>query len=58
MRLRGLTRSARVTLWAAAALIYIAVGVFFTDFMLSVFVCAGYLLVVIWLVPAALRRWL
>jgi hypothetical protein len=39
-----------------AALLYIVVGVFFIDFMLSVFVAAAYLLVVTWLVPSAIRR--
>jgi hypothetical protein len=58
VRLRRLTRGEALTLalWAAAALIYISVGVFFIDFMLSVFVCAGYLLVVIWLAPTVVRR--
>jgi hypothetical protein len=44
--------------WALATVIYVVVGVFFVDFMLSVFVAMGYLLVATWLVPAAIRRWL
>jgi hypothetical protein len=42
--------------YAAAAAVYIVVGVFYTDFMLSVFVALGYLMLVIWVVPTALRR--
>ena len=60
MRLRRLTHAGARTLavWGVAAAVYISIGVFFVDFMLSVFACAGYLLVVVWLVPAAIRRWL
>jgi hypothetical protein len=43
--------------YAAAAAIYIAVGVSSTDFLLSVFVATAYLLVMAWLVPT-LVRWL
>jgi hypothetical protein len=39
-----------------AAAVYVTVGVFYTDFLLSVFVGAGYLLLVAWLVPAGVRR--
>jgi hypothetical protein len=42
--------------YLSAAVVYIVVGVFWVDFMLSVFVAAGYLLVATWLVPLALRR--
>jgi hypothetical protein len=45
-------------IYAVAAIVYITVGVFFTDFMLSVFVAIGYLLVAAWIVPAAMRRFL
>jgi len=53
-----LRRSSLTTLlvYLGAAVLYIAVGVFFIDFMLSVFVAAAYLLVATWLVPAAVRR--
>lgn len=51
-------RSRELTVWALAAAIYIAVGVFFVDFMLSVVVAMGYVLLATWLVPAAIRRWL
>jgi len=44
--------------WGLATVIYIVVGVFFVDFMLSVIVAMVYLLLATWLVPAAVRRWL
>jgi hypothetical protein len=39
-----------------AAAVYIAIGVYYTDFLLSVFVGTAYLLLVAWLVPAGVRR--
>ena len=42
--------------YLVAGALYLAVGVFFTDFMLSVFVAIGYLLIVVWLLPLAARR--
>ena len=42
--------------YAAAAALYILIGVAFTDFLLSVFVGVGYLLIVAWLVPLVVRR--
>ena len=42
--------------YAAAAALYILIGVLFIDFLLSVFVAMAYLLVVAWLVPAGVRR--
>lgn len=42
--------------YAIAAAVYVTVGVFYTDFLLSVFVGAAYLLLVAWLVPAGVRR--
>jgi hypothetical protein len=42
--------------YVVAAAIYVTVGVFFTDFLLSVFVGIAYLLLVAWLVPAGVRR--
>jgi hypothetical protein len=42
--------------YVAAAAIYIAIGVWFTDFLLSFFVALAYLLVVVWLVPVGVRR--
>jgi hypothetical protein len=42
--------------YVAASAVYIAIGVAFTDFLLSVFVGAAYLLLVAWLVPAGIRR--
>ena len=42
--------------YLAAGALYVLIGVLVTDFLLSVFVGIGYLLVVAWLVPAAVRR--
>jgi hypothetical protein len=42
--------------YVAAAALYITLGVFFTDFLLSYFVALAYLLLVVWLVPAGVRR--
>jgi branched-subunit amino acid transport protein AzlD len=42
--------------YVAAAALYIAIGVWLTDFLLSVFVGTAYLLLVAWLVPAGVRR--
>jgi hypothetical protein len=42
--------------YAVAAAVYIAIGVFYTDFLLSFFVGLAYLLLVAWLVPAGVRR--
>jgi hypothetical protein len=42
--------------YLGAAVLYIVVGVFYVDFMLSVVVAAAYLLVAIWLVPEGIRR--
>jgi hypothetical protein len=42
--------------YVVAAAVYIAVGVFYTDFLLSFFVGLAYLLLVAWLVPAGVRR--
>jgi hypothetical protein len=40
----------------AAGALYVLIAVFAVDFMLSVFVAMAYLLVVVWLVPLAIRR--
>jgi hypothetical protein len=42
--------------YAAAAALYVLIGVLVTDFLLSVFVAVAYLLVVAWIVPAGVRR--
>ena len=42
--------------YVAAAAVYVAVGVLYTDFLLSFFVGLAYLLVVAWLVPLCVRR--
>jgi len=51
-------RSQLITLlgYAGAAAIYITIGVLTTDFLLSVFVAAAFLLVTVWVVPAIVRR--
>jgi hypothetical protein len=45
-----------VLIYLSAAVVYIVVGVFFVDFMLSVVIAAVYLVVAAWLVPAAIRK--
>ena len=45
-----------LAIYLAAAVIYIGIGVFHVDFMLSVAVAAVYLLIAVWLVPTALER--
>ena len=42
--------------YVGAAAVYVAIGVWFTDFLLSFFVGLAYLLVAVWLVPAGIRR--
>lgn len=42
--------------YAFAGAVYVAVGVWFTDVLLSFFVALAYLLLVAWLVPAGVRR--
>lgn len=43
--------------YCLAAGLYIAIGVAYVDFLLSFWVGLGYLLLVAWLVPVAVRRW-
>jgi hypothetical protein len=42
--------------YALAGAVYVAIGVWFTDVLLSVFVALAYLLLVAWLIPAGVRR--
>jgi hypothetical protein len=42
--------------YAAAAAVYVAIGVAWIDFLFSFWVGVGYLLLTVWLLPAALRR--
>ena len=42
--------------YALAGAIYIAIGVWFTDFLLSFWVALAYLLVAVWLIPTGVRR--
>ena len=42
--------------YAAASAVYIAIGVWYTDVLLSFWVALAYLLLVVWLVPAGVRR--
>jgi hypothetical protein len=60
VRLRPVVRGRleTLTIWGVAAAVYIAIGVYFTDFMLSVLVAMAYLLLAVWIVPAAIRRFL
>jgi hypothetical protein len=42
--------------YCAAAVVYIVIGVTWTDFLLSFWVGLGYLLLAAWVVPAIARR--
>ena len=42
--------------YCLAAAVYIAIGVAYNDFLLSVIVGMAYLVLAVWLVPAAVRR--
>jgi hypothetical protein len=42
--------------YCLAAAVYIAIGVAYRDFLLSVIVGMAYLVLAAWLVPAAVRR--
>jgi hypothetical protein len=42
--------------YAAASAVYIAIGVWYTDFLLSFWVALAYLLLVAWLIPTGVRR--
>jgi hypothetical protein len=42
--------------YAVASAVYITIGVFYTDFLLSFWVAMAYLLVAVWLIPAGVRR--
>ena len=42
--------------YCVAAAVYIAIGVAYNDFLLSVIVGMAYLVLAAWLVPAAVRR--
>jgi hypothetical protein len=59
-RIDGLRRPSRHQLlvllgYVGACVVYVVIGVVVTDFLLSVVVGFAYLLVVAWLVPAAIR---
>jgi hypothetical protein len=47
-----------LVLYLVGAAIYIAIGVVFVDFLLASAVALGYLLVVVWILPALVRRFL
>jgi hypothetical protein len=49
-------RLTTLLVYLSAAVVYIVVGVFFVDFMLSVVIAVVYLFVAGWLVPSAIRR--
>jgi hypothetical protein len=42
--------------YCVAAAVYVAIGVAYDDFLLSVIVGMAYLVIAVWLVPAAVRR--
>lgn len=42
--------------YCGAAAVYIAIGVAYNDFLLSVIVGMGYLVLAVWLLPATVRR--
>jgi hypothetical protein len=42
--------------YAGAAAVYVTIGVLTTDFLLSVFVAAAFLLLTVWIVPLIVRR--
>ena len=42
--------------WLVAAGVYIGIGVYSVDFLLSFWVAAAYVAVTVWLVPALVRR--
>jgi hypothetical protein len=42
--------------YALAAAVYIGIGLYTVDFLLSYWVAVVYVLVTVWLVPAAVRR--
>jgi hypothetical protein len=44
--------------YVAAGAVYVLIGVAFVDFLFSVFVAMAYLLIVAWLVPLVVRRFL
>jgi hypothetical protein len=63
MRLRSLSRlvPSRPDLrvfagYCLAAAVYVAIGVAFTDFLLSFWVGVGYVVIVAWLVPTLVRK--
>jgi hypothetical protein len=57
MRLRPGTRQlTTLVVYLSAAVVYIVVGIFFVDFMLSVVIAIAYLFLAAWLVPSAIRR--
>lgn len=45
-----------LALYLGAAALYIGIGLITQDFLFSVVVAIGYLLIVAWLVPAVVRR--
>jgi hypothetical protein len=42
--------------YAGATAVYVTIGVLTTDFLLSVFVAAAFLLLTVWIVPLIVRR--
>lgn len=55
-RLPGRDQLGTLALYLGAAALYIGIGLITQDFLFSVVVAIGYLLIVAWLVPLAVRR--
>lgn len=49
-------RLVELGLYALAAVVYVAIGVAVPEFLLSWPVAAGYLLLMVWVLPALVRR--
>ncbi len=49
-------RPQTLVIYGIAAIVYVAIGVTFTDFMFSLVVAIVYLLIAVWLIPAGIRR--
>ena len=49
-------RPQTLVIYGIAAIVYVAIGVTYVDFMFSLVVAIVYLLVAVWLVPAGIRR--
>jgi hypothetical protein len=46
-----------LVLYLAAGVVYVAIGVAYPGFLYSAVVCIVYLVVAVWVIPEAIRRW-